>query len=270
MSMGRIREEEPDLKSQLVTEICNLSKRAITCAHGSGRSNPTGSPFIDWFLVLRVEENEGLDVIRKQYRKLALQLHPDKNKHPKAEIAFKLVSEAYACLSDNARRAEFNLERQNSNCNECNRTGYATCNGPATRDAKIKGSFPIQNSRSRKIKQRINHLRARFSEEASVIENCLRAIRTSTKGELPVFDPSTKEHKIFNPSTKDHPVFNPTDYLFQGYPHHQRTGVHKKPEKFHYSWAENVPNYEPRRCESPIYDFRSQNGAIKFKYSCLR
>lgn len=40
-----------------------------------------------------MEEDAGIDVIRKQYHKLALQLHPDKNKHPKAEVAFKLVSE---------------------------------------------------------------------------------------------------------------------------------------------------------------------------------
>ncbi|KAK9161639.1 hypothetical protein Syun_007980 [Stephania yunnanensis] len=40
-----------------------------------------------------VEENANLDAIRKQYHKLALNLHPDKNKHPKAEIAFKLVLE---------------------------------------------------------------------------------------------------------------------------------------------------------------------------------
>ncbi|KAE9453247.1 hypothetical protein C3L33_14853, partial [Rhododendron williamsianum] len=88
----RMVSEESDLKSQLVTETCNISRRAIACAHLHG-GNRSRSPFIDWYLILRVEENAGSDVIRKQYHKLALQLHPDKNKHPKAEVAFKLLSE---------------------------------------------------------------------------------------------------------------------------------------------------------------------------------
>ncbi|KAF5738737.1 hypothetical protein HS088_TW13G01638 [Tripterygium wilfordii] len=52
-----------------------------------GRVAQQGSD-IKSHLVSQVEENAGLDVIRKRYHKLALQLHPDKNKHPKAETAF--------------------------------------------------------------------------------------------------------------------------------------------------------------------------------------
>jgi DnaJ homolog subfamily B member 12 len=43
--------------------------------------------------------------IKKAYRKVALRLHPDKCDHAKAEDAFKKLSTAFACLSDeNARR----------------------------------------------------------------------------------------------------------------------------------------------------------------------
>ncbi|GFP85285.1 chaperone protein dnaj [Phtheirospermum japonicum] len=89
--MGMIAGNEQE-KSQLVTEICDISARAIACAklhHAHTRK----LPFVNWYLVLRVNENADIYVIRKQYHKLALQLHPDKNKHSKAETAFKLVSE---------------------------------------------------------------------------------------------------------------------------------------------------------------------------------
>ncbi|KAK9139279.1 hypothetical protein Scep_008960 [Stephania cephalantha] len=56
---------------------------------------------------LEVEENANLDAIRKQYHKLALNLHPDKNKHPKAEIAFKLVLEGTETPRNEDRDGKF-------------------------------------------------------------------------------------------------------------------------------------------------------------------
>ncbi|XP_054788958.1 uncharacterized protein LOC129294565 isoform X2 [Prosopis cineraria] len=49
--------------------------------------------------------------VRNHYRKLALTLHPDKNKSLGAEGAFKLVSEAWSMLSDKARRQAYNQNR---------------------------------------------------------------------------------------------------------------------------------------------------------------
>nr|POE58901.1 dnaj like subfamily b member 4 [Quercus suber] len=89
--MARVGQES-DFKACLATQICSISTRSIACTHRQGCSL-VKSPFIDWYHILGVEENAGTEVLRKQYHKLALQLHPDKNKHPKAETAFKLVSE---------------------------------------------------------------------------------------------------------------------------------------------------------------------------------
>lgn len=149
-SMGRARTDS-DIKSHLVTEICNISDRAVTCAH-QHHFRSTNPPFVDWYLVLKVcfipsfplqvfsqavfeptmayrwmrmqgpisSGSITLDLVSwtsiVQIRqssspsrfysamaaglmlwafplRAALQLHPDKNKHPKADTAFKLVSE---------------------------------------------------------------------------------------------------------------------------------------------------------------------------------
>lgn len=46
---------------------------------------------------------------KKAYHKLALRLHPDKNKQPLAEEAFKKVEEARRTISDAALRREYDL-----------------------------------------------------------------------------------------------------------------------------------------------------------------
>ncbi|XP_021723091.1 uncharacterized protein LOC110690540 [Chenopodium quinoa] len=65
----------------------------------------------DFYGVLGVTPKSDDDTIRKQYRKLALMLHPDKNKSIGAEGAFKLISEAWSLLSDRNRRAAYDSRR---------------------------------------------------------------------------------------------------------------------------------------------------------------
>ncbi|XP_075502110.1 uncharacterized protein LOC142540092 [Primulina tabacum] len=66
---------------------------------------------VDWYGVLGVSPSSDDETIRKQYRKFALMLHPDKNKSTGAEGAFKLVSEAWTLLSDKAKRLAYNQRR---------------------------------------------------------------------------------------------------------------------------------------------------------------
>src|SRR5208337_333191 len=47
------------------------------------------------------------DEIKDSYRKLAMEFHPDRNKDPGAEEKFKEISEAYAVLSDDQKRQQY-------------------------------------------------------------------------------------------------------------------------------------------------------------------
>lgn len=59
----------------------------------------------DYYEVLGVQKNATKDEIKKGYRKLAIQYHPDKNPGNKeAEDKFKEASEAYEILSDDQKR----------------------------------------------------------------------------------------------------------------------------------------------------------------------
>ena len=66
----------------------------------------------DLYTILGVKKSDSDDVIKKQYRKLSKELHPDATKgDKKLEERFKEVSEAYEVLSDPKKRAEYNEMR---------------------------------------------------------------------------------------------------------------------------------------------------------------
>ena len=61
----------------------------------------------DYYEVLGVSKNASKEEIKDAYRKLAMQFHPDRNKAPEAEEKFKEISEAYAVLSDDQKRQQY-------------------------------------------------------------------------------------------------------------------------------------------------------------------
>ena len=62
----------------------------------------------DYYRILEIDRNAAQDEIKKAFRRLALKYHPDRNPGVKTcEEKFKEINEAYACLSDPQKRANY-------------------------------------------------------------------------------------------------------------------------------------------------------------------
>lgn len=65
---------------------------------------------MNFFDVLGVPQDASLAEIKAAYKKLAFQLHPDRNHDPDAAIGFQQVAEAYGVLKDPIKRQEYSRE----------------------------------------------------------------------------------------------------------------------------------------------------------------
>ncbi|KAJ0450209.1 putative DnaJ domain, Chaperone J-domain superfamily [Helianthus annuus] len=91
---------ELDSISQIIA-VCDVHFSAQKMIYNGGN---------DLYGILQVENVADETTIQKLYRKLALVLHPDKNKFPGAESAFKLIGEAHMTLSDKEKRSVYDIK----------------------------------------------------------------------------------------------------------------------------------------------------------------
>lgn len=95
---------------RLFPELENISQILTVCnVHCSAESKINGSE-MDWYGILQIQQFSDETTVKKQYRKLALLLHPDKNKFSGAEAAFKLIGEANRVLTDQAKRSVYDMK----------------------------------------------------------------------------------------------------------------------------------------------------------------
>uniref|UniRef100_A0A5B7BZE2 J domain-containing protein n=1 Tax=Davidia involucrata TaxID=16924 RepID=A0A5B7BZE2_DAVIN len=89
---------------QLYPVLDNISQMIMVCdVHCSSENKVYGNE-MDWYGILKLEPTADEASIKKQYRKFALLLHPDKNKFAGATDAFKLIGEAQRVLLDREKR----------------------------------------------------------------------------------------------------------------------------------------------------------------------
>lgn len=61
----------------------------------------------EFYEILEVSKTSNENEIKRSYRKLAIKLHPDKNPHPRAAEAFKVINKAWEVLSDPQKKRIF-------------------------------------------------------------------------------------------------------------------------------------------------------------------
>ena len=68
--------------------------------------------FKDYYKILHLSDSANQEEIKKSFRKLALELHPDHNPNdPESENKFKEITEAYGVLSDPKKKQEYDRFR---------------------------------------------------------------------------------------------------------------------------------------------------------------
>ncbi|XP_050373568.1 uncharacterized protein LOC126791196 isoform X2 [Argentina anserina] len=99
---------------QLYPDLENISQLLMVCeVHCSAQQKLFGTE-TDWYGILQIDQKADEPTIQKQYKKFALQLHPDKNKFSGADDAFKLVGEAKKVLLDRDKRNMHDMRRKAS------------------------------------------------------------------------------------------------------------------------------------------------------------
>ncbi|CAM6090523.1 unnamed protein product [Calypogeia fissa] len=96
---------------QLYPSLEGLSQMLQVLEVHAVAQTKVGGTEMDWYGILQVDPGADDSTIKKQYRRLALLLHPDKNKSVGAEAAFKLIGEAFGILSDKAKRQVHDIKR---------------------------------------------------------------------------------------------------------------------------------------------------------------
>jgi hypothetical protein len=110
----------------------------------------------DYYVTLKISRHANATEIKKAYRRLAVQFHPDKNPNPSAEQIFKEVNEAYEVLGDAVSKARYDSQLDNPFT-----TATKENTRPAHRDPAYRRKKPhvlVKSDRERMLEMMLQYL----------------------------------------------------------------------------------------------------------------
>jgi len=122
---------------KLYADAENIAQILAVCEVHNAALNKLSMSEMDWYGILQAESLSEEAIIRKQYRKLALLLHPDKNKFAGAEAAFKMIGEANSLLTDKAKRSLYDMKVKGHVRHAVPKTSYHHSNGNVYADKNL-------------------------------------------------------------------------------------------------------------------------------------
>ncbi|KAI3872085.1 hypothetical protein MKW92_047691 [Papaver armeniacum] len=127
---------------KLYPSMENISRMLTVCqVHCSAERKVEPGSVPDWYRILQIEQTADEASIKKQFKKLALLLHPDKNQFPGAGAAFQLIEEANRFLCDQSKRSQFDMKRsimqQRQSQNQPRMNNYPSKNPVSTEMAAL-------------------------------------------------------------------------------------------------------------------------------------
>lgn len=109
----------------------------------------------DYYTILNIPHDAGTDQIKRSYRKLAQQYHPDMNKAADAEERMKEINEAYDVLGNPEKRAHYDRfgHQQNTAYSQAQQGSYTQQGNPYASFEQVFQEFYRQQYQRQQYQQ---------------------------------------------------------------------------------------------------------------------
>ncbi|MHA2113838.1 MAG: J domain-containing protein, partial [Candidatus Hodarchaeales archaeon] len=127
-------------KNRFIAEIPFSEVRRYWFENPYSRRKVFSAESNNFYKLLEVTNTASMDEIKSNYRKLAVQFHPDTSNEPDAHELFVRINSAYKVLSDSKQRKKYDAAIKFSQLTNKPQNGYEEFTGPPVTCGRIKGS----------------------------------------------------------------------------------------------------------------------------------
>eukprot|EP00850_Spirogloea_muscicola_P022212 SM000283S10684 [mRNA] locus=s283:104275:107663:+ [translate_table: standard] len=147
----KLRSKDFDAAKKLVARAKKLAAdldglpqlSAVVDVHVVAAAKVNGGE-MDWYGILQVSRSADDGAIKKQFRKFALLLHPDKNNAHGANTAFQYINEAFGVLSDKSKRAAYDMKMNLARWSGKRQSAQFAAYGSGSAAGSVGGKFLTQ------------------------------------------------------------------------------------------------------------------------------